>query len=385
MKIYILYRNYKPIHANFKVLVANPPEGIEYTLPPVNNKINRLYFIHRRFGQTKVVKAVYGLVKNYLFRTKNRDLSQYNLVHIVDHIPSDYKNYNYVVDIGHITSLAGYYAIDDKSAAKILEFLLHENCKKILARSNAAAKSIEACLKLFCDKASLRELMLKVILVYPAAQPDKRERKKIVEEVRLLHVGNGVFNKGVHEEIEAYWELKKKYKNISLTVVASDYDKLPKKYRDTTINFESGGLSREQAINKYFTNHDLLLLPSHHEIFGMVFLDAFSAKMPAIAINQFSTPEIVIDGFSGFLIDSDRTPFDRVANLDKKDVKVSQFYEPEERVVKQLVKTVEKFIHDPKLATRLGKNAVSLVKEGGKFAINTRNKQLKDIYEQAIR
>ena len=384
MKVYLKYRNYKPIHANFQELAENPPVGVEYVIEPVNKNINLFYYIYRRFGKLSVTRKLYALLKPFLFNGNKDNLREYDLVHIIDHIPQGYETYKYVVDLGHVNALLGYYSLTEKNARQVIEFLAHPNCKAVLARSIAAKKSIANNLKDFCNHTELAEITDKTDVVYPATKlyGDKHRHKS--KYLRLLLVGNGIYNKGIHEAIEAYLQVKKVHPNITFTVVASDYEELDSKYLNSGVKFHGGGLSRKEAIAEFFSSHDVFILPTHHEIFGMVFLDAFSTAMPAIAINQYSTPEIIKDGVNGFLVNSKKVPFNEYINLDKKDVKISKFVHPEDQVVEELVERIKFFCENPSEIQRLGKNAQRLV-TSGKFSIKTRNTQLKHIYEKAIR
>ncbi|HOX26498.1 MAG TPA: N-acetyl-alpha-D-glucosaminyl L-malate synthase BshA [Candidatus Krumholzibacteria bacterium] len=50
---------------------------------------------------------------------------------------------------------------------------------------------------------------------------------------------------------------------------------------------------------------DLLLLPSHHESFGLVALEAMSCGVPVIATSRGGTDEFIDDGVNGYLRDPD--------------------------------------------------------------------------------
>ena len=52
-----------------------------------------------------------------------------------------------------------------------------------------------------------------------------------------------------------------------------------------------------------YDTHDLLLLPSRLESFGMIMVEALTRGMPCIARNAFAMPEIVTPGVSGTLIE----------------------------------------------------------------------------------
>ena len=57
----------------------------------------------------------------------------------------------------------------------------------------------------------------------------------------------------------------------------------------------------EEYIEDILPAADLFLLPSLHESFGLVALEAMSAGVPVIATNQGGTVEVLDDGVTGFL------------------------------------------------------------------------------------
>lgn len=52
-------------------------------------------------------------------------------------------------------------------------------------------------------------------------------------------------------------------------------------------------------------NHDLLVMPSRLEGFGIVFVEALARGLPCIGRNAYAMPEIIEDGVTGALVDSD--------------------------------------------------------------------------------
>ncbi len=62
-------------------------------------------------------------------------------------------------------------------------------------------------------------------------------------------------------------------------------------------------LGIQDAIEELFPCVDLLLLPSEHESFGLVALEAMSCGVPVIATDRGGTREVVESGVTGFLSD----------------------------------------------------------------------------------
>jgi N-acetyl-alpha-D-glucosaminyl L-malate synthase BshA len=60
-------------------------------------------------------------------------------------------------------------------------------------------------------------------------------------------------------------------------------------------------LGNQEYIEELLPSADLFLLPSHHESFGLVALEAMSAGVPVIATNVGGTVEVIEDGRTGYL------------------------------------------------------------------------------------
>lgn len=62
-------------------------------------------------------------------------------------------------------------------------------------------------------------------------------------------------------------------------------------------------LGLQDTVEDILPDADALLLPSHHESFGLVALEAMAAAVPVIATSRGGTVEVVEEGVSGFLRD----------------------------------------------------------------------------------
>jgi glycosyltransferase involved in cell wall biosynthesis len=62
-------------------------------------------------------------------------------------------------------------------------------------------------------------------------------------------------------------------------------------------------LGMQEGIESILPRADLFLLPSEHESFGLVALEAMSCGVPVIATCRGGTAELIEDGRSGFLAD----------------------------------------------------------------------------------
>jgi glycosyltransferase involved in cell wall biosynthesis len=73
---------------------------------------------------------------------------------------------------------------------------------------------------------------------------------------------------------------------------------------ERTVFFEGDVTSRAQLARLY-ANCDVFCLPSMHETFGIVFLEAMAAGKPVVAVNGAATPEVVRNGTDGVLVGPD--------------------------------------------------------------------------------
>jgi glycosyltransferase involved in cell wall biosynthesis len=130
------------------------------------------------------------------------------------------------------------------------------------------------------------------------------------ETVNLLFVGRISRLKQLELCLESLSYLEKhQEKKVALTIVGpiSDADY----YEDllsltAALNLKDkvsfvGMIGQEQLV-PYYQNADLLLLPSSHESFGMVLVEAMSCGIPVAALKGAGGPdELVVDGVNGLL------------------------------------------------------------------------------------
>src|SRR5690606_10653881 len=60
-------------------------------------------------------------------------------------------------------------------------------------------------------------------------------------------------------------------------------------------------LGKQSSVAELLSCSDLFLLPSEHEAFGLVALEAMACGVPVVATCVGGIPEVVTDGVSGFL------------------------------------------------------------------------------------
>ena len=155
----------------------------------------------------------------------------------------------------------------------------------------------------------------KIHVIYPAAPAGRQrasgssEREQHRDARRsLLCVGRtydirDFYRKGIDLVIDAVEVLRQEYDpHITLTLVGMNEWPLPGRPPDS-VNF-MGVLPRHEVAKLYDT-HDVFVMPSRMEPFGLVFAEALSRGIPVVARNAYAMPEMITPGVSGALIERD--------------------------------------------------------------------------------
>jgi glycosyltransferase involved in cell wall biosynthesis len=120
---------------------------------------------------------------------------------------------------------------------------------------------------------------------------------------RLLFIGRDPHTKALDLVVEAFLGLRREFGPvITLTVAGPRIWPLPGPVPDG-VNF-LGPVDRDR-VARLMDTHDLFVMPSRLEGFGIAFVEALSRGLPCIGRNAFAMPEIILPGIGGTLIDDD--------------------------------------------------------------------------------
>jgi glycosyltransferase involved in cell wall biosynthesis len=120
---------------------------------------------------------------------------------------------------------------------------------------------------------------------------------------RLLFVGRDFERKGGDLVLESLRILRDDYDpRVQLTVCGPPTWPLAGAPPDG-VTF--AGAQTPAQVAELYGRHDLLVLPSRFEAFGIVFLEALAHGLPCIGRNAYAMPEIVEPGRNGELVSSD--------------------------------------------------------------------------------
>lgn len=152
------------------------------------------------------------------------------------------------------------------------------------------------------------------IIAYPCGDNfslDEKEPEKAdmnPDSLKVLFVGNITKQKNLHVLIEAL-DLSGN-KKTSVTIVGNEdidvkYVERIKHYINgrglqAQVNFR--GVVQDEALKTIYQSHDLFVMPSVNEAYGIVFLEAMQFALPVIGSNAGGSKEIIRHGGNGYLI-----------------------------------------------------------------------------------
>lgn len=120
--------------------------------------------------------------------------------------------------------------------------------------------------------------------------------------LRIVFVGNLIPRKGLHVLLDALARLPAEM--WRLQVVGNPMDaRYARKMRErANSNVQWLGGLDDEALTRVLATSHLLVVPSTYEGYGIVYLEAMSLGLPAIATTAGAAHEIITDGVNGYLI-----------------------------------------------------------------------------------
>ncbi len=358
-----------------------PPEGIEYSVPKLNNKVARYYKLYRRIKGFPILMPLVNKIIRKVFKFK--ESTDCELIHFIQFVPEKIPNIPYVIDFEHIAGLTDFLDTWSLSKEYIQKFLMSKNCVGILPMSKAA-------LETFREKVGeeiFNKVNDKVTIIYPSLSIRNRKIKedrsviKSTGSYNILFVGNHVYRKGLHILLEAFVRLPaNKYK---LYVISDIDENLKNRYLNENIFFFPPKFSREEILTKFFAPADLFVMPTFYDAFGMVFLDALITGTPIVATNIFAIPEIVERDKNAVLIDlqDDFIKEDPYLSLST----MKSFEKMDFALVTSVYESILKIKESKKIKKSAAKSPeIYFFSRNGKFSIQKRNRLLKKIYERSL-
>jgi glycosyltransferase involved in cell wall biosynthesis len=378
------------MHSIYKQLLLSPPKGYRFTcygsdwdkVTSIISKTDLLYSI-----QMNVLAKLFppNLVKASLERFKqppSGTVLTYSAGHLV------FRKEPWVVDMEFVTQFAGYNINHFKRFQRLIEkTLASEYCKRIICWTEAGKKTV--LLNLDCAN------FVDKVEVVPLAVSKKNFVKDYDangKKIKLLFVGSanipGEFEyKGGKEVLEAFFILRKKYKNVELVIRSDIPAELKAKYCGklegvTLIE----GIVPWSRLEQEFKTADVFLFPTHSTP-GLAILDAMSYELPVITTDVWANSEQVENGKTGFVIrKSSKIQYYAKDFIPKwshypTSTFVKLIKSTDHAVVKELVEKTSILIENECLRRKMGKAGRMKIDEGI-FSISKRNEKLKKIFDE---
>ena len=131
-------------------------------------------------------------------------------------------------------------------------------------------------------------------------QPTKDIRDH--ESFKFIFIGGATRHKGIDLLFQAFEQALKAHPGAQLTIIGHFRNewKAPRRKYPNSIWF-SGALSQKQLAEEY-RHADCLILPSRHDSFGMVVLEALSSGLPVIVSDHVGAKDCVAEGQNGWIV-----------------------------------------------------------------------------------
>ena len=207
-----------------------------------------------------------------------------------------------------LTAHGGDIRLGKKAPFKLLTRMTIRLAAKVIAVSEALAEEIKNSFSVPADKVMVASCGVDRKLFYPRDRAECRAKLGIpVEKKVILFVGNLVAVKGVSSLLAAVARVAEAEPLVALILVGEG------PLREELIaQAERLGIAercqwwqpvKHEKIPEMMSAADILVLPSQHEGFGLVALEAHACGLPVVAANVGGLPEIVADHRTGFLVE----------------------------------------------------------------------------------
>lgn len=139
-------------------------------------------------------------------------------------------------------------------------------------------------------------------LFRPVEKPSARCRLGPAGDKIIMHISNFRPVKNIEAVVEAFAGINRKVSSrLALVGDGPELARADTLARQFGVHDRVLFLGNQEFVEEILPAADLFLLPSHHESFGLVALEAMSAGVPVIATSQGGPPEVIEDGVTGYL------------------------------------------------------------------------------------
>lgn len=352
MKVYLQYPWKFPDSPYYKNLIKEPPEGIEY----LNVENQKGVITHKNsFLTSNFLKRNIRRFFNIFHRSiPNAHLTKlkkenYDLIHCA-HCVSKNKT-PFVLDLEGIWQL---YIGEktEKAKQKVKEYLLKENCKRIMAWTEKTKREL---LKEFPEVES------KVEMIYPAV-PEQFFQKTRKDGINLLFIARYFPQKGGEEAVKVMDYITKRNPHVNGLIISNTPPHILQEYKHNSKLTFLELIPQDKVFKEIYPFSDILIYPGYSDSFGFAYLEAMSFGIPIVTCKGHSQEEIIDEGKTGFIIQAPN----------------------KEREIEKMIFITQDLINNKEKLKEMSKNCIETIRSG-KFSITERNKKIKRVYEEAIK
>jgi len=163
------------------------------------------------------------------------------------------------------------------------------------------SKSEEQLVKEHLKKSS--RINNKILVVYNGVFDQKDtygEKSKKPNFVRFVIASRLVKDKGIHEAVSAFTELKEESDNVSLTILGDGPDRADLEAMSGAENVTFLGHAKDPL--QYLHDADVFVHPTYHEGFSVALVEAGMMSLPIIATSVGGNVEIINDHKTGLFV-----------------------------------------------------------------------------------
>lgn len=202
----------------------------------------------------------------------------------------------FILDLDNPWALTGYNLRALSLYKPLLKsVLLSDRCVEIRCMSDACRRSLR---EIFGDR-----VYQKARVHYPRLVVPSIEAINIGNTIRFLFIGTQFEIKGGQALLRSFSAAVATRPSIQLSIVTH----MPKHLmieasHIPNVTVYSAHYSRTQIEETFLRNHDILVLPTYVESFGMVVLEAIAHGLAVISTDVYALGEMVIDQWNGRLL-----------------------------------------------------------------------------------
>lgn len=298
LNCHVYYHNSALLRKRQKETIENTPAGVDYELNQVNIssevKDTDIFKLHKFSWKFKLISLIKRCVPLLNVQKVNElelnDKLSYTWGKLILN-----KRLKYVVELDTPYVLTYYNVYFFRILKPLLKYLLkRDNCRQIVCISEASKR----CLLNELGK----ELSSKTSVVYPWVKEQENVKKnKESNDLRLLFISTQFSLKGGRELLLAFSKLREKHPNLTLTLISNlteaEIANLPE-----GVVFLTANIDKKELNENIYPNHDLFVLPSYQDSFGLVYLEALSHGLPIVSTDRFAMPEMIKNGINGITV-----------------------------------------------------------------------------------